>query len=80
MCRQDSLTKYSNKPQTEPLIKPLTTSPTLQLKRAFRAYDKGGAGSVKITEMRGLLSDLGVVMLESEMNDYLDQVAHADVC
>ena len=52
----------------------LTDDELLELKRAFRQYDRDGSGDVKIKEMRALLRDIGVKMTEGEMNDYLDQV------
>jgi len=52
----------------------LSDDELLELKRAFRQYDRDGGGDVKIKEMRALLRDIGVRMTEGEMNDYLDQV------
>jgi hypothetical protein len=45
-----------------------------ELKRAFRQYDRDGTGSIKVKQMRGLVTDLGVQISEAELNDFLDQV------
>ena len=59
----------------------LSEDELVELKRAFRQYDREGKGEIKIKQMRGLLSDLGVRMTDTEMNDYLDEVCvYVSVC